>query len=102
LQGQIQETNTEGAQLNRQRDLAQSVYTTLAQKVGETRIAAQDTSGRVRLASAAAVPDQPVSARRLTSTAIAAALGMFVGVVAAFAIEYFKQPALAAPNSQTH
>jgi len=100
LQGQIQEVNTEGAQLNRQRDLAQSVYTTLAQKVGETRIAAQDTSGRVRLASAAAVPDQPVSAKRLTSTAIAAALGMFVAVVAAFAIEYFKQPAPTA--SQAH
>jgi len=100
LQGQIQEVNTEGARLNRQRDLAQSVYTTLAQKVGETRIAAQDTSGRVRLASAAAVPDQPVSAKRLTSTAIAAALGMFVAVVAAFAIEYFKQPAPIA--SQAH
>jgi succinoglycan biosynthesis transport protein ExoP len=92
LQGQIQETNTESARLTRQRDLAQTVYTTLAQKVGETRIAAQDTSGRVRLASAAAVPDQPLSAKRLTKTAIAAALGLFVGVIAAFAIEYFKQP----------
>ena len=93
LQGQIQEANTESARLTRQRDLAQTVYTTLAQKVGETRIAAQDTSGRVRLASAAAVPDQPLSAKRLTNTAIAAALGLFVGVMAAFAIEYFKQPA---------
>ena len=102
MQGRIQETNTESAQFNRQRDLAQDVYTTLAQKAGETRIAAQDTLGQVRLASAAAVPDQPVSAKRLTNTAIAAALGMFVGVVTAFAIEYFKQPPLAAPNSQTH
>lgn len=98
LQGQIQEANTESARLTRQRDLAQTVYTTLAQKVGETRIAAQDTSGRVRLASAASVPDQPLSAKRLTNTAVAAALGLLAGVMAAFAIEYFKQPTA----SQTH
>ncbi len=98
LQGRIQEAKTEEARLTRQRDLAQSVYTTLAQKVGETRIAAQDTSGRVRLASAAAVPDKPVSAKRLTNTAVAAALGLLVGVMAAFAIEYFKQPSA----SQAH
>ncbi len=100
LQGQIQESNAESARLTRQRDLAQTVYTTLAQKVGETRIAAQDTSGRVRLASAAATPDEPVSAKRLTYTALAATLGLFVGVMAAFAIEYFKQPVPAA--SQAH
>ena len=92
LQGRIQEARTEEARLTRQRDLAQSVYTTLAQKVGETRIAAQDMSGRVRLASAAAVPDRPVSAKRLTTTAFAAVSGLLVGVMAAFAIEYFKQP----------
>ena len=100
LQGQIQEANVQSARLTRQRDLAQSFYTTLGQKVGETRIAAQDTSGRVRLASAAAVPDEPVGAKRLTSTALAAALGLFVGVVAAFAIEYFRQPVPTA--SQAH
>ena len=98
LQGQIQEAKTEDARLTRQRDLAQSVYTTLAQKVGETRIAAQDTLGRMRLASAASVPDRPLSAKRLANTALAAALGLLAGVMAAFAIEYFKQPAA----SQTH
>jgi len=91
LQGRIQESNTENARLTRQRDMAQNVYTTLSQKVGETRIVAQDTSGRVRLASAAAVPEKPLGGK-LKNTAIAAALGLFLGVVAAFAIEYFKQP----------
>ena len=91
LQGKIQESNTENARLTRQRDMAQNVYTTLSQKVGETRIAAQDTSGRVRLASAAAVPEKPLGGK-LKNTAIAAVLGLFLGVVAAFAIEYFKQP----------
>jgi uncharacterized protein involved in exopolysaccharide biosynthesis len=91
LQGKIQESNTENARLTRQRDMAQNVYTTLSQKVGETRIATQDTSGRVRLASAAAVPEKPLGGK-LKNTAIAAILGLFLGVVAAFAIEYFKQP----------
>ena len=91
LQGRIQESNTENARLTRQRDMAQNMYTTLSQKVGETRIAAQDTSGRVRLASAAAVPEKPLGGK-LKNTAIAAVLGLFLGVVAAFAIEYFKQP----------
>jgi uncharacterized protein involved in exopolysaccharide biosynthesis len=91
LQGKIQERNTENARLTRQRDMAQNVYTTLSQKVGETRIATQDTSGRVRLASAAAVPEKPAGGK-LKNTAIAAVLGLFLGVVAAFAIEYFKQP----------
>ena len=91
LQGRIQEINTESTRLTRQRDMTQNVYTTLSQKVGETRIAAQDTSGRVRLASAAAVPEKPMGGK-LKNTAIAAVLGLFLGVVAAFAIEYFKQP----------
>jgi succinoglycan biosynthesis transport protein ExoP len=98
LQGQIQEARTEEARLTRQRDLAQTVYTTLAQKVGETRITAQDTSGRVRLASAATVPDRPAGAKRLTTTALAAALGLLAGVMAAFAIEYFKQPLAGQPH----
>jgi uncharacterized protein involved in exopolysaccharide biosynthesis len=91
LQGQIQESNTENARLTRQRDMAQSVYTTLSQKVGETRIATQNTSGRVRLASAAAVPEKPLGGK-LKNTAIAAVLGLFLGIVVALAIEYFKQP----------
>jgi len=45
----------------------------------------------VRLASAAAVPEKPRGGK-LMNTAIAAALGLFLGAVAAFAIEYFKQP----------
>jgi uncharacterized protein involved in exopolysaccharide biosynthesis len=91
LQGQIQETSTEAVRLTRQRDLAQTVYTTLAQKVEETRIAAQDTSGRTRLASSAVVPEKPVSKRLLGNTAIGIALGLLVGVMGVFAVEYFRE-----------
>jgi uncharacterized protein involved in exopolysaccharide biosynthesis len=93
LQGQIQETNTEAARLTRQRDLTQNVYTTLAQKVKETGISAQDASGRVRLASGAMAPERPMSKKLLTNTALGLVLGLMVIVIVVFAREYFRGPA---------
>ncbi len=93
LQGQIQEASTESVRLTRQRDLAQTVYTTLAQKVKETEISAQDTSGRVRLASSAVAPDWPMSKNLLKNTAIALMLGLVVAIMGVLALEYFQEPA---------
>ena len=91
LQGEIQASNTEDDRLTRTRDVARDTYTTLARKVDEARIAAQDESGEVRLASYAAVPTKPVSPRKKLNTAVAGALGLFVGVFGAFAVEYWRQ-----------
>jgi polysaccharide biosynthesis transport protein len=93
LQGQIQEMNIEAARLTRQRDLAQSVYSTLAQKVKETQISAQDTSGVVRLAGSAVAPERPLSRRRLMNTVLGLVLGLLAVVGTVFAIEYFREPA---------
>jgi uncharacterized protein involved in exopolysaccharide biosynthesis len=93
LQGQIQETSTEAARLTRQRDLAQTVYTTLAQKVKETQISTQDTSGIVRLAGSAVAPERPMSRKLLTNTVLGLALGLMAIVLVVFAIEYFRKPA---------
>ncbi len=94
LQGQIQETSTEAARLTRQRDLAQTVYTTVAQKVKETQISTQDTSGIVRLAGSAVAPERPMSRKLLTNTALGLALGLMAIVLVVFAIEYFRKPAM--------
>lgn len=91
LQGEIQASNTEADRLTRARDVARDTYTTLARKVDEARITAQDESGEVRLASYAAVPTKPVSPRKKLNTAVAGALGLFVGVFGAFAVEYWRQ-----------
>jgi tyrosine-protein kinase Etk/Wzc len=93
LQGQIQETSTEAARLTRQRDLAQTVYTTLAQKVKETQISAQDASGSVRLAGSAVVPERPMSKKLLTNTAIGLMLGLMAIIGVVFIREYFREPA---------
>lgn len=89
LQGKIQEARAEESQVTRQRDLAQSVYTSLAEKATVTRIAVRNSSGLVRLASNAAVPDQP-NAGRIRNTALGALAGLLVGVAIAFAIDYVR------------
>jgi uncharacterized protein involved in exopolysaccharide biosynthesis len=89
LQGKIQEARAEESQVTRQRDLAQSVYTSLAEKATVTRIAVRNSSGLVRLASNAAVPDQP-NTGRIRNTALGALAGLLVGVAIAFAIDYVR------------
>lgn len=91
LQGEIEALNVETDRLTRARNVARDTYTTLARKVDEARIAAQDESGEVRLASYAAVPTEPVSPRKMLNTAVAGTLGLFVGVFGAFAVEYWRQ-----------
>ncbi len=92
LQEELQQATTERDRLSREVDLARSTYTTLANKVEEARIAAQDETGEVRLASQAAAPTRPVSPNKLMNTAIAGFLGLFVGVFAAFFVEYWQAP----------
>ena len=90
LQQRLQEVQTEEDRLTRARDVARETYLTLARKVEEVRIAAEDTSGEVRLASRAAVPEVPVSPRKLLNTAVAGMLGLMVGVFGAFAVEWWN------------
>ncbi len=91
LQGEFQRFGAEENRLTLARDVARDTYTTLARKVDEARIAAQDESGEVRLASYAAAPTKPVSPRKLLNTVVAGALGLFVGVFGAFAVEYWRR-----------
>jgi len=90
LRQQLQESQVEENRLNRARNVAQETYMTMARKVEEVRIAADDTSGEVRLASQAAAPERPVAPRKMLNTAIAGALGLMLGVFGAFAVEWWK------------
>jgi len=90
LQGELEQFNVEEDRLTRARDVARDTYTTLARKVDEARIAAENESGEVRLASAAAVPTEPVSPRKLLNTAVAAMLGLMLGVFGVFAVEWWR------------
>jgi uncharacterized protein involved in exopolysaccharide biosynthesis len=90
LQEAVQAIHTQQERLNRDRDIARETYMTLANKVEEARIAAQDEAGEVRLASRAATPTQPAGPRKMMNVAIAAFLGLFLGVLLAFFVEYWQ------------
>lgn len=90
-QERLQEVRTREERLTTSKNMAHDTFTALSRKVTEARIAAQDTTGDVRLASRATAPVDPVSPRKLMNTAVAGMLGLIVGVLAAFAIEYWRR-----------
>ena len=90
LQGKIREISAEGDRLTRERDVARDTYTSLAHKVDETRIAAQDASREIQFASKPAVPDKPAAAHRLTKTVMAALAGLMLAVFGVFVAEWWR------------
>ncbi len=87
LQRDLQTANTELDRLTRERDVARDTYLTLAKKVTESQITAQDTGGQLRLASQAAAPTEPVSPRKGLNAILGGFLGLVLGVISAFVIE---------------
>jgi uncharacterized protein involved in exopolysaccharide biosynthesis len=99
LQEASQEARTEQDRLSRAQSLARDTFLSLSRKAAEARVAAQDTTGDVRLASRATPSDRPVSPRKTLNTLAAGALGLMVGIVAALAIEYWRSGQQDAPSS---
>ena len=90
LQSELADRQRELDQLLRDREVAQSTYLTLSNKLQEVRIEAQDEKrDTAQLLSRAAVPDKPVSPRRMVNTAVAGVLGLMVGVFGVFFLEYW-------------
>ncbi len=92
LQEALQRAIIEKERLTRAQEVARGTFTTLANKVEEARIAAQDETGEVRLASRASVPTSPVGPRRLMNTAVAGFLGLLLGIFMAFFVEFWQSP----------
>jgi uncharacterized protein involved in exopolysaccharide biosynthesis len=99
LQEASQEARTEQDRLSRAHSLARDTFLSLSRKATEARIAAQDKTGEVRLASRATPSDRPVSPRKTLNTLAAGVLGLMVGIVAALAIEYWRSGQQDAPSS---
>lgn len=91
LQQQLQEIRNEEDQLTRTRDIARETCITLARKVEEVRIAAEDPVGEVQLASRAAVPEKPASPRKLLNTAVAGVLGLMLSIFGVFIAEWWRE-----------
>lgn len=91
LQQQLRAANTSEERLIRARDVARETYLTLARKVQEVRIASQDVGDPARLASEAAVPEQPAGPRKILIVTAAAALGLTLAVIGVFIIEWWRE-----------
>ena len=88
LQRTLSEEEDFQQELQRARDLAYQTYTTLATKEAELAVAVQTPGVEVALASPAAVPDiDTISGGK--NTAIAAVVGLMLGIGAAFFIEFW-------------
>lgn len=93
VQQKLQEVLTEKDDLVRSQTVVTETYTTLARKVEEARIASQDTSGQIRLASYGLANNEPVSPGSLLLIIVAAAVGFLVSVVLVLFFAWWRTPA---------
>ena len=93
-EGELAQAQAEQDRLQGAHDVTRDTYLILTRKADELRIALQMQPGEVRILSPAEVPTVPVPvpSRRPMNVAMAAVLGLMVGVFGAFALEYFKAP----------
>ncbi len=95
LQVEFAEKEHEQKLIQRKVNLSQSTYDSFLNKYEQTRIAESSEIGdsSILIVSKAIVPQTPVSPRKMLNIAIAAVLGMMIGVFIAFFKEYWKNSA---------
>ena len=94
LQGELAQARGQEAQLGRERDVADSQYRTLATKIQEANIAAQESSNTVQVVSGAAVPTEPTGFGLLLSAVLAGAVGMLFLAVLVLFVDYWRKGVL--------
>jgi succinoglycan biosynthesis transport protein ExoP len=92
LQAELAAESSKQQKLSWSRDIAWETYTTLDSKTVEVQLAAQAQDSVVQLAAVAVVPHKAVSTHKTVNIGIALVLGLVVGVIIAFGIEYFRKP----------
>lgn len=90
LQQQQQQANTEYNRLLRHQFVTEEAYMALAHKVEEKRITSQDTSSGVRLASEAAVPQEPEGRYRILGALVAGMIALLISVLIILIIEWWR------------
>lgn len=92
LQQQISEISTQYERLSQDLQLAEMVYSTLANKYAETRISLQISAFGAQIASEATVPQKPVGPRKRINILAGGMLGLVSGIVVALFVAYWRQP----------
>jgi uncharacterized protein involved in exopolysaccharide biosynthesis len=94
LQAELATKQEQLEQFIRERDVKAETYSVISRKVQEAQIDAFGegaSTGKVQIASQAAVPTHPTSSGRLRNTALAAVSGLMVGIFGAFAVEWWRE-----------
>ena len=79
------------SRLEREYNTSKGVYSVLSQKNEEVRIAVATESGLVKVASLAYEPKYPIKPNKKLNILIAGVLGLFVGIFAAFFLEFWQK-----------
>ncbi len=85
---QLPDEEIQLAGLVRNAKVTEQIYVMLRQKYEELRIAEAMKSGNVRIIDEAVIPERPVRPRILLNIALAAFLGLLIGVGLAFFLDY--------------
>jgi len=88
LRAELEKEEAQQRELTRARDLAWATYSTLADKAVEVEIATDVGGTQVRFAAPAVPPLSPASPKKKQSIALAAVVGLMIGVGGAFGVEY--------------
>ncbi|MEN3009292.1 polysaccharide biosynthesis tyrosine autokinase, partial [Pseudothermotoga sp.] len=78
-------------ELERNLAIQSQIYTTLLQNLEESRIAEAGIAGNSQVVDSAIVPKTPVKPNKRLTLAIGGALGVFVGILLVFLIEYLDK-----------
>jgi len=98
LQEQLEKEQAQQRELVQTRDLAWETYTTLTRKAAEANLAAQTKDTQIRFISPALVPTRPEGPRKLVIIALAGVIGVILGIVAAFAVDYLESLGIDLPT----
>lgn len=77
-------------ELTRNRDVAAETYITLARKIDEVRIQADDAGASLRVASQAAPPAHPDRSNLIVTAALGAVVGLFLAAAALVAATWWR------------
>lgn len=79
------------ARLLRDYKVAEELYTMLARRYEESRISEIMESANVQIVDMAVLPEDPVKPRKTLNFVLAALLGIFVGTMITFVVEFFNK-----------
>jgi len=78
-------------ELNRQLDIAENAYKTLALRIDEARITKAMELGEVKVVSAAFEPQHPLALNKKRNVAMAGVTSLMLGVFMAFCLEFWQK-----------